>query len=81
MKLKTPDRRGWIFAGITGGAAVLLPYIVHVEHHFRWDSIPGFYALYGGLGCALIVLFSKALGASFLQKSESWYGEDVGDDR
>ncbi len=75
MKLKTPSRRGWLFAGLSGAVAVLLPYLFHVEHHFAWDSIPAFYALYGGLGCALIVIFSKALGASILQKSEDWYGE------
>lgn len=75
MKLKTPDRRAWIFAGSTGGVAILLPYVLHVEHHFAWDSIPAFYAIYGGLGCAAIVLLSKALGAALVQKPEGWYGE------
>ena len=73
MTLKTPGTRGWIFAAIAGGVVLGLPLVVHVHHQHPWDAIPGFYAWYGGLGCALIVVVSKWLGATFLQKPEDWY--------
>ena len=73
MKLRMPTRRGWAVALLSGAAALALPVVVHVEHHHWWESIPGFYAWYGGLGCAAIVLVSKALGAALLQKPEDWY--------
>ena len=75
MKLKTPDRRGWIFALATGGIALALPLVVHLHHHHDawWNHVPGFYAAYGFLGCAAIVLVSKWLGSVFLQKPEDYY--------
>lgn len=76
MKLATPSRRA-LWAGAVGGAVVLaLPLVFHVEHHFAWDVIPGFYGIYGGLGCAAIVVVSKWLGTVCLQRSEDWYGPD-----
>lgn len=39
-----------------------------------WDRVPAFYALFGFLSCALIVLASKALGKAWLQRKEDYYG-------
>jgi len=76
MKLATPSRRA-VWIGAVGGAVVLaLPLVVHVEHHFAWDAVPGFYAIYGGLGCAAIVVVSKWLGKALLQRPEDWYGPE-----
>ena len=74
MKLKTPGRRGWTFALVTGAIAVALPYVLpHGAHHGWWDSVPGWWAIYGAAGCAVIVVVSKWLGHAFLQKDEDWY--------
>lgn len=73
MKLQKPNRKQGIIGGGAAIFALSLPYFIHVDHHHTWDSIPGFYGLYGGIGCALIVIISKALGAAFLQKPEDWY--------
>jgi len=73
VKLKLPSGRGWAFAIVTGGAALALPSMLGVHWHHAWEALPGFYAWYGGLGCAVIVLASKALGRRLLQKAEDWY--------
>lgn len=74
MKLKTPSRRGWLFALVTGLIVIVLPYVLpRGAHHGWWDAIPGWWALYGAGGCAAIVLVSKWLGHTFLQKDEDWY--------
>ncbi len=77
MKLKMPGGIGWGLAIVCGGIAVALPYLFHVEHHRGfWESIPGWWALFGAVGCAAIILVSKWLGAALLQKPEDWYDRD-----
>jgi hypothetical protein len=71
--MKTPGARGWAFAIVTGGAALALPSLFGVDWHHAWEELPGFYAWYGGVGCAVIVMGSKALGRWLLQKPEDWY--------
>jgi len=77
VKLRFPATRGWAFAAATGLLALALPYLLdaHADHGF-WDRVPGWWAWFGGLGCAVIVLFSKALGKALLQKPENFYGKD-----
>ncbi len=38
-----------------------------------WSSIPSFYALFGLLGCIVIILFAKVIGKLFLLKREDYY--------
>lgn len=42
-------------------------------HIFFWDQIPGFNAVYGFVGCVLIVVISKALGRYWLERPEDHY--------
>ena len=80
MKLQTPSRRGWMLSILAGAVALSLPWVLdaHVHHGF-WDEVPGWWAWYGGAGCAAIVVVSKLLGKAFLQKREDFYGEGDGD--
>ena len=74
MKLLTPGPRGWIFAIVVGLVSLALPYIFHPEHHGGWwESVPGWWGWFGGIGCAVIVIVSKWLGSVFLSKREDWY--------
>ncbi len=75
MKLARPQPRTLAWAAVAGTVAVALPLVVPVEHHFPWDAVPGFYALFGALGGAAIVVVSKWLGHALLQRPETWYGE------
>lgn len=53
---------------------LIISLFVHTEHAiFWWEEIPGFYAIYGFIGCVLIVIVSKALGSYWLQKPEDYY--------
>lgn len=36
-----------------------------------WHGLPAFFAVYGALGCAVLVLVSKALGKLWLQRPEA----------
>lgn len=38
-----------------------------------WNSLPGFYLIFGFAGCIAIILISKALGKKFLQRKEDYY--------
>ncbi len=42
--------------------------------HF-WEKLPIFEAVFGFLGCLLIIFVSKALGHFFLQKKEDYYDD------
>lgn len=56
--------------------AELFTYSNHEHVGFWWEEIPGFYAVYGFLGCVLIVIVSKALGHHLLQREEDYYEHD-----
>ncbi len=43
-------------------------------HHF-WEKIPLFEAIFGFLGCLVIIFVSKALGQFFIQKREDYYND------
>ncbi len=48
-------------------------FITHEHVHFWWEKIPAFDAIFGFLGCIIIVVVSKALGHSWIQKDEDYY--------
>jgi hypothetical protein len=70
-------RRGRIVAAAAGAAALALPAIVTVHHHHPWDAVPGFHAVLGALGCALLVGLARVLGR-LLERPEGWYDEGGG---
>lgn len=45
------------------------------HHYFVWENLPVFSALYGFIGCGVIILGSKALGHWWLQKKEGYYDQ------
>ena len=40
-----------------------------------WNRIPGFFIFFGGLGCLILILFSRLLGKWFLLKDEDFYDD------
>ena len=46
---------------------------LHPEVHFFWDRLPVVSALYGFIGCIVIILGSKAIGHLWLQRREDYY--------
>jgi hypothetical protein len=59
-------------------ASVIVEAVVHDASHSTawWHDVPGFDALYGLAGCAVIVVVSKALGALWLQRRETYFDDD-----
>lgn len=73
-KLRWPARNWLAAAAIAGAVTIALPYIIHVEHQAgSWESVPGWWPLFGAFGCAAIIVVSKLLGKLMLSKTEGWY--------
>ena len=54
--------------------AGVLAYHFHLFHpYFWWENSPVFFAIYGFVGCIIIIIASKALGHYWLQKEEDYY--------
>jgi hypothetical protein len=60
-----------IFVSIMAGILAML--FLHLHPHFWWEEIPVFSAVYGFVGCVVIIIASKALGHQWLQKEEDYY--------
>lgn len=64
----------WILLALIALASLALQ-LFGPEHPYphAWDKIPLFYGIFGFVGCALVIVASKALGKAFLQKPEDYY--------
>ena len=49
-----------------------LVYPGHASHYF-WEKIPVFEAIFGFVGCIVLIVFAKILGRFFLQRRENYY--------
>ena len=74
MKLQWP---GWIVALVLGVIVIAVPLLLphEMEHEAWWNSIPAWWAIFGAVVCAVIVLVSFVLGRVFLEQSEDFYDE------
>jgi hypothetical protein len=54
-----------------------IPFFVDKEHaHTKIEHIPGFWSVFGLVGCILIILGSKAFGHAGIMTREDYYDED-----
>lgn len=53
---------------------VLVDFIVHRHIYHSWEKIPAFYAIYGFVGCVVLVLVAKEM-RKFLMRKEDYYDE------
>lgn len=67
-----------IAALITAASLVVELFFMHHEpgHSHWWNQIPGFFILFGFIGCVLIILFAKGLGKHALDRREDYYDAD-----
>lgn len=49
----------------------------HAHSETWWHAMPAFDLLYGVAGCVAIVLVSKFLGSTLLQRRENYYERDL----
>jgi hypothetical protein len=68
----------WYLVGLVGLVVLdAIPAIVDKEHHVHsWiEKLPGFWALFGLLGCVLLIILSKAFGHMGIMKREDYYDD------
>ncbi len=53
---------------------VVIDFIVHRHIYHDWENIPAFYAIYGFVGCVVLVLIAKEM-RKFLMRGEDYYDE------
>lgn len=53
---------------------VIADFIVHRHIYHSWENIPAFYAIYGFVGCSLLVFVAKWM-RTFLMRKEDYYDE------
>jgi len=53
---------------------VIVDFIVHRHIYHDWENIPAFYAIYGFVGCVLLVLIAKEM-RKILMRKEDYYDE------
>jgi len=77
MKIKITMRHLFLMLYVSLAVSILagvLAYHFHLFHpYFWWENLPVFSAIYGFVGCVIIIIASKALGHYWLQKEEDYY--------
>lgn len=53
---------------------VVADFIVHRHIYHDWEKIPAFYAIYGFVGCVVLVVIAKEL-RKVLMRGEDYYDE------
>lgn len=51
---------------------VIADFIVHRHIYHDWENMPAFYALYGFIGCVVLVLIAKLM-RKVLMREEDYY--------
>lgn len=72
-------KRAWLGVAALIGLITLVLEIIyrHAAHpHYMWHATPLFDLIFGFIGCAIIVLASKWIGHAWLQRDETYYGDD-----
>lgn len=53
---------------------VVVDFIVHRHIYHSWENMPAFYAIYGFVGCSILVFVAKWM-RTFLMRGEDYYDE------
>ena len=65
----------WIYFLSMGLSLILHPLLLrsgHLHHHFVFQYLPEFFAVFGLVGCMLLILIAKGVGF-FISKDENYY--------
>ncbi len=71
--------RVWLItAGLVGLVTVVFEIIYrHAAHpYFMWHAMPVFDLIFGFIGCIIVGLVSKGLGHTWLEREETYYGDE-----
>ncbi len=56
------------------GLLVLADFVVHRHIYHSWEQLPAFYAIYGFVGCVILVLIAREM-RKVLMRGEDYYDE------
>jgi hypothetical protein len=73
------SRRNWLLFGAALALSLLAEFVLPITHEGEdhwWYHVPFFWAIFGFAGCVIIVLGSKWLGQTFLDRPEGYYDEE-----
>jgi len=73
-------RPRWAAIGVVVAASLVVEHFAHPEHETWWTGIPGFFVLYGFVGCVAIVVLSKWYGKLWVQRGEDYYADSADPD-
>jgi hypothetical protein len=76
---KNIKRLLWLLYG-TCLSLFALDFVIHRHHAHDWESLWGFYPLYGFAGCVILVFVAKGMRI-FLMRSEDYYDDPPPTDR
>lgn len=64
----------WVALGILTVISLILEFTFLADYDSHWwNNIPGFYIIWGFLGCVAIIYVSKWLGKLFIFRPEQYY--------
>ena len=65
-------RKLWILLYVVCGLTVIPDFFIHKHPHFGFDGFFGFYAIFGFVSCAVLILLAKVIGR-VLKVKEDYY--------
>ncbi len=68
-----PAMLKWILIAYLGFALVFDFFVDRSEAHFWGDHIVGYWAIFGLLGCLLMIVFCKGLSHVWLERDTDYY--------
>lgn len=70
----TMNRSIWIVSALILGVTLYLEFAFLGDYDsYWWNAIPGFYALWGLAGCAVIIYTAKWIAKKLLNRELSYY--------
>jgi len=73
------SRNTWIVVVAAMAVSILAEFFVHGHGEHPWWLVKGFYAGFGFVCCALIIIISKFVGHAFLDRPETYYDPEEGE--
>jgi uncharacterized membrane protein YeaQ/YmgE (transglycosylase-associated protein family) len=71
-------RAGFIAAAIAGLVTLVVEIVYRhaAPAYYMWHAMPLFDLIFGCIGCIVIIWVSKWLGHTWLQREETYYGDE-----
>lgn len=64
----------WIALGIITLISLVLEFVFLADYDSHWwNAIPGFYIIFGFVGCYALIYFAKWIGKLFILREEDYY--------